>query len=109
VGGGTLLVLLAQSLPDDSVLRSWIVVLAPSVSVALSALWLWIRREIDRQIERRRFEAAIREARAALMAGVENPNTSDAHKEELRKHLEELEMLLVQANMDRIRILRPRT
>ena len=105
-GGGTLLVLIAQNLPDDFPPKPWLLLLAPWVSVAIGGLLLWIRQEVDRWRRERAFEAAVRQVRALLDAAIANPHTSETHKAEIRRQLEELELSLVQAGMEYIRRLR---
>ncbi|KAA2240090.1 hypothetical protein F0L74_28380 [Chitinophaga agrisoli] len=39
VSGGTVLVLLARNLPDSYPIKSWLVIAAPSITVAISFLW----------------------------------------------------------------------
>jgi hypothetical protein len=105
-GGGTLVVLVAQNLPDDFALKPWLLLLSPWVSVAIGGLWLWVRQEVDQWRRERARRGAIRQARALLDAALVNPHTSDSHKAEIRKHLEELELLLVRSGMEEIRRMR---
>jgi len=74
--------------------------------VAIGGLLLWIRQEVDRWRRERAFEAAVRQVRALLDAAIANPHTSETHKAEIRRQLEELELSLVQAGMEYIRRLR---
>ena len=52
--GGTLLVLLANNLPDDYYLKSWLVIIAPSVTIAVSLFWKIIIREKNAYYKRKR-------------------------------------------------------
>ena len=51
---GTLLVLLANNLPDSYPLKSWLVIIAPSVSIAFSLLWKILIREKNAYYKRKR-------------------------------------------------------
>ena len=51
---GTLLVLLANNLPDSYPLKSWLVIIAPTVSIAFSLLWKILIREKNAYYKRKR-------------------------------------------------------
>lgn len=104
-GSGTLLVLLANNLPDRSPWKSWLVILAPSLSIGVTILYAWARKTIEHYIDRRQLEKFVRDAKATLKEALENPNTSDEHRKQLRAELESLEILLVKSNIDRVRFL----
>lgn len=103
-GSGTLLVLLANNLPDKSPWKSWLVLLAPSLSIGISVLYVWIRKAVDEYLEARKIERFVREAKATLQEALNNPNTSEAHRRKLRGQLEELELLHVKARIQRVRV-----
>ena len=42
VGGGTVLVAIASSMKDSNPLKQWLLLAAPSLSVFLSVVWLWL-------------------------------------------------------------------
>jgi hypothetical protein len=101
-GGGTLLVLLANNLPQNSPWKPWLVLIAPSVSVGIAVLFSWARRFIDRKLADRELERLVRRSRETLETALRNPETSPEHKAEMRKALEGLEKLLVQRNIKQI-------
>lgn len=51
---GTLLVLLASNLPDNYPLKSWLVIIAPTVSIAFSLIWKFLIREKNAYYKRKR-------------------------------------------------------
>ena len=103
-GSGTLLVLLANNLPDRSPWKSWLVLVAPSLSIGITVLYVWIRKAVDEYLDKRKIERFVREAKTTLQEGLNNPNTSDAHRRKLRTQLEELELLLVEASIQKVRV-----
>jgi len=104
-GSGTLLVLLANNLPDKSPWKSWLVLFAPTLSIAITISYGWARRSIEHYLDRRDLERLIRDAKGTLKEALENPNTSEEHRKQIRGELESLEMLLVKSNIDRLRVL----
>jgi hypothetical protein len=50
-GGGTLVVVFAKTLPQPW--ASWLVIAAPSLSVGMSASFLWAKQYIEKQMEQR--------------------------------------------------------
>jgi hypothetical protein len=105
VGAGTLLVLLANNLAPNNPWKPWLVLLAPSVSVALGAFLTWSSRIIQRWLADRQRQFRISRAKCTLQAALNNPNTSAEHKDQLRRELESLELLSVQADLLTIRSL----
>jgi hypothetical protein len=105
VGGGTLLALLANNLPTSSPWRSWLVLIAPSASVGLSAVFVLLRRYIDARIKDKRLKTLIQRARETLEMALRNPATSEEQKKALMSELERLERLLVQSDLSKIEAL----
>jgi hypothetical protein len=101
-GGGTLLVLLANNLPATSLWKSWIVLIVPSASIAISVGFDWLKRYVDRILKQRQLEALIINAKRTLQAALENSQTSEAHRAQLREELEKLELLLVRSSLEKI-------
>jgi len=104
-GAGTLLVLLANNLPDSNAWKSWLVLLAPSASIAISTLYGWVKNAIDERANRRELADVVRRARITLDEALQNPSTSDEHRKQLQRELETLELLLVKADVEKIRVL----
>jgi hypothetical protein len=104
-GSGTLLVLLANNLPVDSPWKSWLVIFAPSVSIAISVLYGWIKASLDRRAARKELAQVVDRAKLTLQKALENPATSQEHRRQLQKELEGLELILVKADLDKIRVL----
>lgn len=97
-GGGTLVALLATSLDDNNSLREWLIYAAPTVSVGLSGIWLWLQGKVVNRVRDREARGIIEDAKLELEAALLNPNTSDEHKDLIRKKLEEFELV----NIDRV-------
>lgn len=99
VGGGTLFVLWAQSLPKPWGL--WLETAAPSVTVIVSAVYALVRRYLSR----RELQLALAEAKRTLKEALQDPDTSQEHKESVRRSLEKLEIFDVQVKMQHIEAL----
>ena len=99
VGAGTLLVVLANNLPANNPWKPWLVLLAPSVSVALGAFLAWSGRNIQRWLADRQRQFRISRAKWTIEAALNNPQTSAEHKNQLRTELESLELLSVRAEL----------
>ena len=106
VGGGTLVVVMANSLPESSKLKPWLLLAAPSVSVFLSAAWLWLQVRIANFVRDREAESIIASAKRTLEEALRNPNTSEAHRAVVREKLEQLELVAVSRQMERISALK---
>lgn len=107
-GGGTLLALLANNLPPDNSLRSWLIILAPSATVAISAGWIWLRHKIERHYREKELKVLISQSKQTLQEALANPNTSENHRRELRKQLEQLELIDINIALNRVKSLSSR-
>lgn len=102
-GGGTLLMAVASSLQEGSRLKPLLMWAAPSVSVFLSGLWLWIQFKVTNYLRDREVQSLIDEAQRTLEGALNNQKTSDGHKAKIRRQLERLEQLRVDRQMERIK------
>ena len=104
-GGGTLLVLLARNLPDDNPWKSWLVLLAPAVTVFLSGSWLWIQAAIAERAREKEKRQLFEMAKETIRKSMDDPHGSPEHKESLRKTLEDLQLIEVSGMYARIKLL----
>jgi hypothetical protein len=106
VGGGTLLVVIANSLPENNKLKPWLIWAAPSVSVFLGGLWLWLQVKIANHLRDREVRLLINNARKTLEEALNNPKTSEPHRARIRRQLEKLEQVSIDRQMERIKAFR---
>ena len=106
VGGGTLLIVVANSLREGNPLKPWLLLSATSVSIFVGGLWLWFRVKIANYLRDREAQLLIDSAKRTLEAALHNPNTSESHRAVIRKELENLELLAVGRYLERINSLK---
>lgn len=84
---GTLLVLLASNLPDNYPLKSWLVIIAPSVSIAFSLIWKFLIREKNAYYKRKRVvkfkKLLLQKIEAALRDGLISSEEAAALKRKM--------------------------
>ena len=90
-GVGTLLVGIAQLLPETSDSRTFLVIVAPAVSVALSSFWIWATAEYKKHRKEKVVKETITELRQYLTAQINNSNTSPQMKKQFEAQLLQLE------------------
>ena len=105
VGGGTLVAALANSLSNQNPFKQWLILAAPSVSVLVTAIWLWLQVMILNLLHDREVMSLTASAKETLIEALNNPNTSEAHRTLIQKQLEELELLSINRKMERIKTL----
>ncbi len=104
-GSATLLVLMAQNLPESNPVRSWLILGAPTISICVSTVWFWVRRTLEsraRQKETQQLFARLQETFLREMAA---PNISPEQSEYLKRNLEELQKLEMAVMYERIQVL----
>ncbi|WPQ65013.1 hypothetical protein SIO70_09125 [Chitinophaga sancti] len=84
---GTLLVLLASNLPDNYPLKSWLVIIAPTVSIAFSLIWKFLIREKNAYYKRKRVvkfkKLLLQKIEAALSDGLISSEEAAALKRKM--------------------------
>jgi hypothetical protein len=103
---GTLLAVLAQSLPDRSQLRLWLLLLTPTFSMLFSSVWLWLKRVVENRIHQKEKEQLFRRLQETILRSIKDPNLAEDSKEYLRKQLAELKRLEVSGLIQQIRFLK---
>lgn len=99
-GGGTSLVLVAESFPPGS-LRSIALYVAPSASVIIGSIFFYVEIQAKRYLQQR----LVRRLRLTLEEYLQNPHTSEEHKITLRKRLELVEQTVTLQEVERIRVI----
>lgn len=99
-GGGTGLVLIADTLPTGSPWREVFTFVAPSASVVFGALVYYVEVQASRLLQQR----LVGRLRRTLEEYLKNPHTSDDHKALLRRRLEEVENVITWQAVEHIRV-----
>ena len=107
-GTGTIIVAIASNLPNHFPHRSWLILLAPSISVGVSALWAWFRRRMADYLKEREINALFEQAEHRLKAIIDSPGESLQAKAQTQADLNEPHRLRTQLDLDRIRALMPK-
>jgi hypothetical protein len=102
VGGGTGFVALAQAIGPKTPMGSTILYLAPTISFVVGIVLYYFEAQTSRYLERR----LVNSARKTLEAQLDNPRMSAAHKNKIRKMLEELEESVAKAHVERVKLIR---
>ncbi|MDN6887853.1 hypothetical protein QMO14_30200 [Variovorax sp. CAN2819] len=102
-GGGTLLALVASSLPEGNALKPWLLWAAPSASVAFSVVWLWLARYATSKMREREVNKLVTTVRLRITEALDDPNISEQHRKNLSADLEALNVITVSRLMDRIK------
>lgn len=91
-GGGTLLVLLANNLPEAYALKSWLVIIAPSVSIVLSLFWKFISRKTNAYFKRKKVEKSKVLLERKIEAALNNEHISPEEAGMLKRKMAEIEL-----------------
>lgn len=102
-GGGTLLVLLANNLPDNYPLKSWLVIIAPSVSIALSVFWKFISRKTNAYFKVKKIARSKKILHRKIEAALHNRLISREEAAMLKRKMIELELQSIENLSNKIR------
>jgi hypothetical protein len=102
-GGGTLLVLLANNLPDSYFLKSWLVIIAPSVSIALSLFWKYISRKTNAYFKVKKVARSKKILQRKIAAALHNKLISKEEAAMLRRKMIELELQSIENLANKIK------
>jgi hypothetical protein len=90
--GGTLLVLLANNLPESYPLKSWLVIIAPSVSIVLSLFWKFISKKADVYFKGKKVEKSKILLQRRIQAALNNGMISPEEAIVLKRKMIEIEL-----------------
>lgn len=99
---GTLLVLIAESLPDGSLWKPILLFTAPWFTVASQVIFSAIVKEAREILQVRKLQLLTKNARAEIGQILEDPNTSEPHREVLIEKLEKVNITLVDHHLAKI-------
>jgi len=102
---GTLLVVFANNLPDDNLLKPWLVLFAPSISIAISSFWIWLKAQTEKINKNLVTNRQLLKAEQTVKKLNEDPNISNENKEKSRKMLEQLQMKALRSQLKRVELL----
>jgi hypothetical protein len=91
-GGGTLLVLLANNLPDSYPLKSWLVIIAPSVSIILSLFWKYLSKKTNAYFKVKKVEKSKKLLQKKIEAALQNGLISAEEAAVLKRKMAEIEL-----------------
>jgi hypothetical protein len=111
-GIGTIIAAVANGMTDGTY-KSVLTLSAPLITVGISGLWLFLKTVyIDPFANRRKHAAAdtamdkiIADARANAVRVLNDPNSSDQHKREVQKILEDLQKLRMKKISERMEVI----
>jgi hypothetical protein len=90
--GGTLLVLLANNLSESYPLKSWLVIIAPSVSIVLSLFWKYLSKQTNAYFTRKKVEKSKVLLQRKIQAALDNGLISPKEAAILKRKMIEIEL-----------------
>lgn len=97
-GSGTLVALIANNLSDNNGLKPWLVLIAPSISIASGAIWVWLQAKFVNYVREYEFKFLVAQAIKTIDEALKDPNLTEEKLQELKKMRNEL----TQAKIKRI-------
>jgi hypothetical protein len=108
VASGTALAAFANSLPPESRLRFWLTLIAPSLSIVSSVIWMWLLATVANAIRDFRIHRITQRAERALQNILSDNSTSHETRSSAKAALEKLRRGLVQRDLDELESLMER-
>ena len=90
-GSGTLLIALFNTLDDSNPFKKWLILGVPSISVGSGFIFLFLFSGFKSWWKNLRVNREQKQFETLAIEILNNPNTSEKHKEETRKKLEEVQ------------------
>jgi hypothetical protein len=102
-GSGTLVALIANNLSDDNWLKPWLVLIAPSISIASGAIWVWLQAKFVNYVKEYEFKLFVAQAIKTIDEALKDPNLTQDKLLELRKMRNELTQAKIQRIMEKFK------
>jgi uncharacterized protein YoaH (UPF0181 family) len=97
---GTVLALVANNLPANSPWKPWLILIAPSIAVAIGVFVGWANGLLEDYLNSQRKKLLFSRIKNTIQAALSNPTTSSMHKEQLQRQLERIEKLQFDSDLD---------
>jgi hypothetical protein len=101
VGSGTGVIAIAQTVGLHTPFGAFLAYIAPAITVIGGAALYYLEVQASQYLEQR----SVNSAKKTLEHQLDNPRTSDSHKREIRKMLEELEKIEASIKLDRVKLI----
>lgn len=109
---GTTIAALAENMPANSDYRSQLIILAPMIAVALSSAWLFLKQVyIDPLANKKKMDASndqmktyLEQAKKTLADVLSDESSTEEHRTEARKIVEELERMQLENIASRMKV-----
>jgi hypothetical protein len=109
-GLGTLLISFAEGLPETNEWKTFLTLIAPILTVGVSGLWLFVKTVyIDPVVATMKHKSShahisrlIEDAKKVEQIVINDPNSSQEHKDEMRNNVEKLEKILISQLVDSV-------
>jgi hypothetical protein len=110
---GTAIAAMAAQLPPDSRYKALLTVTAPLISLTISGMWLFVRtiyiepyaNQKKQQAADAAMEKILTDARATAARVAADPNSSEEHKRQVRKMVEDLERMRFEKITERMEVI----
>ena len=93
------MVSLAKNLPDDAIYKSWLVIAAPTIAVAVS----WLARRIEVYLKRKQAAAFKKRMKEKVTELLDDPNLSDDEKKKLQRVIVDIGMAEIESLVTKIK------
>jgi hypothetical protein len=104
-GSGTLVSVVANQLPDTNVLKVPLLYCAPSLSIVIALVLVWVQVRIVSYFREKEVKNLVEITRREIKKSLEDQSISKEHRDQLQKELEDLNMLSVQRLKTRLQSL----
>ena len=91
-----ILVELAQNLPEENFYRSWLIILAPALTLAIKYVWNLLSPEVVRFVKSIRADIARRKMMRKIDALLADPDISEIEKVKLKQKKERAKLSAVE-------------
>jgi len=99
--GGTGLLALVNAIPDNSHWKPLLIFASPTISIAITGIWVFVMKRLDNWLADRSLDAELRKAETALRAIEADPQSSERVKKDARTKVEALRMLKLTLHSNR--------
>ena len=104
-GGGTLVAVIANQLPDYNIAKPILLYLSPSISILVTGLWAWMQVKVANYVRDKTVDKLIQTAKAKLEDSIASQHISEEYRSNLRRQLEELDSIKIDRIKSKIKAL----
>ena len=101
--GGTILLAAIELIPNDKGYKQFLILLAPTVTVILRSIFLWIQKRVTRSVNLWEDREELNSVKAEIEQITQNGNINEKTKQDLKNKMDVAQVAYIDRKLERLK------